>query len=208
MSELSSTEEAILAAARKVFSSQGLQGARMQDIANDAGINKALLHYYFRSKEKLFEIVFREAFTKFSGNVNELLRSQVAFPLKIDNFIDNYISLLLENPYLPGFIIGEINSRPERLLEFITSRGIQVAAFQQQVAAEIEKGNIREIDWKQLFVSIIGLCVFPFIGKPIIKGLIFNNDSEAYQEFLLQRRQEVKRFVKLSLRPDIQKNEI
>lgn len=208
MAESLSTEETILEAARKVFSAQGLQGARMQDIANEAGINKALLHYYFRSKDKLFEIVFQEAFSKFARNVNELLTSEASFHVKIDAFIENYITLLINNPYLPGFVIGEINCHPERLLEFISSKGILVDTFQQQVAEEAAKGNIRQIEGTHLFVSIIGLCVFPFLGRPILNNLFFANDNDAYDAFLQERKLEVKRFVMASLRPDIQINDL
>lgn len=208
MTELLSTEETILEAARKVFSAHGLQGARMQDIANEAGINKALLHYYFGNKEKLFKIVFEEAFSKFARNVNELLQSKASLHKKIDAFIENYISFLIDNPYLPAFVIGEINSQPERLLEFIASRGLLLDDFQQQVAEEYTKGNIRKIDGKHLFVSIIALCVFPFVGRPIFKGLLFNNDDHAYEAFLNDRKLEVKSFVISSLRPDIQINNL
>ncbi|MEI6575749.1 MAG: TetR/AcrR family transcriptional regulator [Bacteroidota bacterium] len=208
MTASKTSEEAILAAARKVFGIRGREGARMQEIADEAGINKALLHYYFRSKEKLFEIVFQEAFSKFARNVNELLRSEASFDQKIDSFIENYITLLIDNPYLPGFVIGEIGSNPERLLDFISSRGILLDSFQEQVSEEYQKGNIRKIDGKHLFVNIIALCVFPIIGRPILKGLFFSNDNSAFDTFLLTRQEEVKRFIHSSLRPDIQNDDL
>ena len=200
-SEAITTEEAILAAARKVFSRQGLQGARMQDIADEAGINKALLHYYFRSKEKLFEIVFREAFSKFARNVRELVMSEASFEVKIDSFVENYIDLLLENPYLPGFIIGELNSQPERLLEFISSRGLPLDAFLGQLESEAAAGRIRAVNGKHLLVNMIALCVFPFLGKPVLRGILFANDDNAFRDFLLERKQTVKALIHASLKP-------
>jgi AcrR family transcriptional regulator len=199
--ETLSTEDLILVAARKVFSRHGLQGARMQDIADEAGINKALLHYYFRSKEKLFEIVFREAFGKFSRNMNEFMLTEASFEAKIDSFIENYIDLLLENPYLPGFIIGELNSQPGRLLEFISTSGLPLDSFLRQVEAEVASGRIREINGKHLLVNIISLCVFPFLGKPVLTGILFGHDDQAFRTFLKERKLVVKSFIHASLKP-------
>jgi len=208
MSEIQSTEDAILTAARKVFSAHGLQGARMQDIADEAGINKALLHYYFRSKEKLFEIIFQEAFSKFAGSAAEMMTSEAPLFEKIDAFIDKYIDILLNNLFLPGFVIAEINNKPERMIDLISSKGLRFDVFERQVAEEVARGNIRAIEGKHLFVSIIALCVFPFAGRPILKSIIFGNESIAYDAFLQERKQEVKRFVIAALRPDNQINEI
>src|SRR4029077_761858 len=101
------TEHRILEAARKVFQSKGMHGARMQDIADSAGINKALLHYYFRNKEQLFESIFKEALEKFLPVLRELVESDFPLGKKIKSFVDGYTDVLLENPFLPAFIIHE-----------------------------------------------------------------------------------------------------
>ena len=95
------TEEKILSAARKIFTTKGMAGARMQDIANEAGINKALLHYYYRDKEKLFETIFLEEAQKFFPKINAIFQSDDPLFLKIEKFVDEYIDEMLENPYLP-----------------------------------------------------------------------------------------------------------
>lgn len=118
------TETRILEAAKKVFIRKGLDGSRMQEIANEAGINKALLHYYFRSKQKLFEAVFSYAFIKFLPKVTEVLNADMPFLKKIEIFIDNYIDLLIENPFLPIFILNELYRQPEKLIYLIRSSGI------------------------------------------------------------------------------------
>src|SRR5690349_22190096 len=99
-----STQDRILDAARKVFVRKGMAGARMQDIADEAGINKALLHYYFRSKEKLFEQIFKELSFQFLPRVNAIFESDGSLFEKIEMFCSEYISKMIENPFIPLFI--------------------------------------------------------------------------------------------------------
>ena len=106
------TEEKILAAAKQVFVKKGMTGARMQDIADTAGINKALLHYYFRSKEKLFEVIFKEAATRLFPKINEILNSDLPLFDKIHQFTHDYVEMVIETPYLPLFVLNEINKQP------------------------------------------------------------------------------------------------
>ena len=109
-------QEKILAAAKKVFTTKGMAGARMQDIADEAGINKALLHYYFRDKDKLFEVVFMEEAQKFFPKINAIFNSDAPLFEKIENFVNEYIDEMLENPYLPWFVLNEINRDPDQFM--------------------------------------------------------------------------------------------
>src|SRR5271156_3051845 len=102
-------EQRILAAAKKVFLLKGMDGARMQDIADEAGINKALLHYYFRSKEKLFEVIFREAMDQLFPRIIGILNADKPLFDKIESFCGEYVGMLLNNPYLPMFVMNEVN---------------------------------------------------------------------------------------------------
>src|SRR6478672_10927133 len=102
-------EARILTAARKVFIAKGMAGARMQDIADEAGINKALLHYYFRSKEKLFEQIFKELSFQFLPRVNAIFESDKPLFEKIEMFCCEYISKMIENPFIQLFIVNEMN---------------------------------------------------------------------------------------------------
>src|SRR5688572_23826496 len=111
------TEERIKAAARKVFTKKGYSAARTRDIAEEAGINLALLNYYFRSKEKLFEQVMLEKFQKFFGVVVPILVDiDTTLEQKIELVANNYISMLLENPDLPIFVLSEIRNNPDRFV--------------------------------------------------------------------------------------------
>src|ERR1700759_4757996 len=112
-----STEEKILSAAKKVFLTKGMDGARMQDIADEAGINKALLHYYFRSKDKLFEQIFLDVAGALLPRIFAILESDRGLFEKIESFCDEYISQLIETPYVPIFILNEIHRQPQTFLK-------------------------------------------------------------------------------------------
>src|SRR5687768_12643795 len=109
------TEDKILQAARTVFIRSGTAGARMQEIAEEAGVNQALLHYYFRSKERLSEAVFRETAGKMFPAIIQILGSDVPITEKIDRIIDTYLTTMSRAPFLPGYIISELHHHPERI---------------------------------------------------------------------------------------------
>ena len=193
------TEEKILQAAKTVFQQKGFDGTRMQDIADEADINKALLHYYFRSKDRLFDAVFRDAFKKFFPKVQEILVSDIPLQKKLEGFIDKYIDMVTENPFLPIFILNEVNRNPDKIDEIINLQVINPQLLFQSVQKEIESGNIRPIDPRHLIVSTIGMCLFPFLAKPIIKNFLMNNSEEEYKLFISQRKKEVTELVLKSI---------
>lgn len=101
----------ILSAAKRIFQAKGMDAARMQEIANEAGINKALLHYYYRSKQQLFEAIFKSAFLVLAPQLNQVINEDMALFDKINN--NRYISFVIKHPYLPNFIIQELNKNPD-----------------------------------------------------------------------------------------------
>ena len=190
-----STEKMILEAAKKVFLDKGFDGARMQHIADEAGINKALLHYYFRSKDNLFDAIFEDAFQTFLPNIGQIFVSDIPFIDKIHAFVNTYTDMLLKNPHIPIFIVREIQRSPGKIIEMIKRTGIHPTMTENFMQAEVDKGMIVPIPLPHLIVNMIGLCVFPFIGRPIIEGFIFNNDTKAYNEFLQERKALVADFI-------------
>jgi len=194
------TETKILDAAKEVFQQKGLTGARMQEIADKAGINKALLHYYYRTKDKLFEKVFELAFSLFIPRVKEMMMSEKSVFEKIEFIVDNYINLLHKHPYIPGFIINELNRNPQMLVQLF-EKNVQFKEinlfekFDNQLQDEVNKGIIRSVDSRNLMTNVIGLCIFPIVARPIIQGVMFNNDKKAYEAFLAQRKQFVVDFI-------------
>lgn len=196
------TEQRILEASRKVFTEKGLNGARMQEIADEAGINKALLHYYFRSKDKLFEAVFSEAFETLAPNIISILASDELFLDKIRIFVSSYIDLLIEHPLIPSFVLGELTHNPQRITELIKRFGINPEAFAIEVQNEIESGRIKPINAMHLIVNMLSMCVFPFAARPILQNILLENDDTLFNEFMLQRKTEVSEFIINAIKND------
>lgn len=195
------TEQQILEAARKVFIRKGLDGARMQEIADEAGINKALLHYYFRSKDKLFEMIFKEELGKFFPKmIGVLMSEELTFDQKIRHFVDNYITIFINNPFLPTFIIREINRDPEKLKDFFISSGFDVNAIHLALNVLSKQLNIDIDSAKKFIINLLSLCVFPFAGRPLIEKILFLGDSVKYDKFLEDRKEEVAELVINSLK--------
>lgn len=194
-----SREEQIFKAAEKVFINKGYHGTTMHDIALEAGTNKALLHYYFRSKEKLFLEVLRDAFMKFVPRAGEILQSDLTFFEKIAGFINIYLTLLIENPHIPSFVMHEISSNPERLTSILEETGIQPQYFMALIEEEVLKGTIRPVNPHHLIVNILALCIFPFAARPILQRTALVNYDKEYAEFLLERENEIMEFITQSL---------
>ena len=190
------TEEAILQVARKAFTQKGLSGARMQDIADEAGINKALVHYYFESKEKLFAIIFEQEFGKFFSNLAAVLTAGTPLFEKIGQIVTLDIERLSQFPDMPLFVINELSRNPEmianRFKQMQTKKVLE--SFQQQINGEIKKRAIKKITAQQLLINIQSLSVFPFIAKPMIKKVMQMNEKQ-YQEMIQLRKKEVAAFI-------------
>jgi AcrR family transcriptional regulator len=192
------TENQILVAARGVFITRGYEGARMQEIADKAGINKALLHYYFRSKENLFDAVFSEVAANLFPAMRQVLEAELAIKEKISFFIKIYLSALKENPYIPAFVINTLNTSPERFLKHLKKSGLNPALIQQQIDRESGLGLIRSIKAEHLMVNIIAMCIFPFVARPIVQNIFVMTDEE-YNTYLEARQSEITDFVLKSI---------
>ena len=188
-------EEQILEAAKEVFQQKGMDGARMQEIADQAGINKAMLHYYYRSKQLLFEAVFSNAFALLAPQLNKILNDDSSIEEKVRNFSFNYISFISKHPYLPNFIIQEMNRNP-KFFEKIQQNAAfpTLEKFNAQVALEVEQGILRPIDGNQLFMHILSLNIFPFIASPLIQGFLRIDDKE-FKKVVEARKTEVAEFI-------------
>lgn len=182
------TEEIILKAARKVFTHKGFDGARMQEIADEAGINKALLHYYFRSKDKLFEAIFKEVLNTVFPRIIAVLMSPASIFEKIEKVSFNYIEMLKQNPDLAIFVFHEISRNPQRLVGNFKNAGADFNIIKFQIEEEVKAGIINHIKAEHLIANLISMCVFPFIARPVLMGMA-ELDSDAYDQFLEERKQ-------------------
>lgn len=190
------TEEKILTAAKEVFIQKGYAAARMQEIADKAEINKGLLHYYFRNKDKLFSAVFMDAFHKFAPRINQIFEADLPLFEKIESFVDEYMDILLENPNIPLFVIHEMNQKPEEFINSIMSNKDRPNPMKLivQIQSEVQKGRIREINPLQLVMNMISMCVFPFVASPLFKSLL-QMDQATYLQFMQLRKKEVSGFI-------------
>lgn len=203
------TEERILDAARKVFIRRGTSGARMQEIAAEAGVNQALLHYYFRSKERLSVAVFQQLASRLFPALIVTLASDASIDEKIDRVIALYLENLAQNPFLPGYIISELHHHPERIpLMLASATGVDPAAMLagalsrlgQQIEERVRAGTMRPISPQQFAANLISLCVFPFAARPMM-SMAFSLDDAGFQRFIDERRRELPQFFKQAIRP-------
>ena len=192
-----STEERIKAAARKVFHQKGFAGTRTRDIAEEAGINHAMLNYYFRSKEKLFEMVMMETMAQFFKGVNLMLNDEnTSLDEKIDLIVSNYVDLLLKEPELPTFILNEVRPNPQAFVEQNPIKeALTYSVLTRQYAEAVARGEVTEPNLMQAILNVIGLVIFPFIAKPILTSII-NIPEEQYKALMLQRKTLIPQWIK------------
>jgi TetR/AcrR family transcriptional regulator len=182
------TEEKIFEAARTIFQKKGFAGARMQEIADEAGINKAMLHYCFKTKQLLFEAVFMNAFNLLAPQINEIFNSDETVFEKIKKFTNSYISFDIINPYLPPFIIQEMNNNPEFVGTILNHKNRpDPTPFLILIEKEIADGILKPINPKQLLLDIFSMVVFPFAAKSLVKGIIQLSETE-FDEMMEQRK--------------------
>lgn len=194
-------EDRILSAAEEVFHEKGYDGARMQEIADKASINKGLLHYYFKTKDVLFDAIFSMALKRMVSNIHSILAMELPLEEKIELIIDGYMNILLKNSALPRFVINELNKDADRFItKHLSSNASSIfTSFDASVNKEIAAGSIRQINSKHLFMNMISMIIFPFVGRPMIQ-VIVGLENKEFQLLMQERREAIKSFIKMSLR--------
>ncbi len=195
------TEENIIQAAEYEFIERGFEGARMQAIADKAGINKALLHYYFRSKQKLFEVIFKNAFKLFIPRIlNVFERQDLDFFEKIEAFVENYLNILAKHPHIPGFIIHELANNPSSIAKIVQEIAPDISPIKSQIEAEITKGTILNIRPEHIILNVLAMSIFPIVASPIATMILFNGDKKQYATLLAERKNHVSDFIIRSIK--------
>jgi TetR/AcrR family transcriptional regulator len=195
------TEEKIFESATDVFVEKGMDGARMQDIATHAGINKALLHYYFRTKDQLFNAVFEMIAKKILKKFAPVFDEKLSLEEKIRFFYREHISFLQDNPRLPGFILNEVNRNPARirkLLQNVDFESIWMKIYEQH-KDEFKSYNITRESMPQLMMSIASMSVFPFAAKGILEGIL-EKTGHNFNEYMEERKEFAADFVIKAIR--------
>ena len=203
------TEQRILEAARTVFLRRGTEGARMQEIAREAGVNQALLFYYFRSKERLSAAVFQQIASRIFPALVQVLSADISLDQKIDGVIGVYLDNLSRNPFVPSYLISELHHHPERVQQLLAGAiGADPQAvlpsllktLEKQIDERVRAGTMRRIQPRQLVINLISLCIFPFAARPML-SIVFGMDDVAFARFIGQRRKTLPEFVRNALRP-------
>jgi AcrR family transcriptional regulator len=203
------TEQRILDAAHVVFLRRGTAGARMQEIAKEADVNSALLHYYFRSKERLAEAVFQRAAMQLMPAVIRILGSDAELDAKVQQVVDAELQQLQKTPYLPGYILSELTHHPERARQlFSTMTGLTPAdigtrvfkVLGAQINRRVKAGTMHPIAPEQFAINLLALCVFPFAARPMVMALA-GLDQAGFDHFIERRRRELAPFFLRALRP-------
>ena len=192
---MDNTQTKVLTAARQVFRKKGFSGARMGEIADTAGVNKALLNYYYRSKEKMFQQVLEEDLGQFIHSVFEMLNSDLPLDMKIYKVVDMYTSMLLRNPDLPLFILSSVRENPDRLMHlFAGGRRDLFANLKGQLKEEHEKGNIKKTSVPMFLSNLLSLTVFPFVMQPMLERM-FELSEDDFADFVRQRKKIIPRMI-------------
>lgn len=188
------TETRILQAAEREFMSKGFAGARTTSIAEAAGVTHAMFHYYFRTKEKLFERIISEKVELLKKAVTDSLKDITA-PLKviIKEVIDNHLNFVAANPDLPRFLVGEIFRNQERSAPFLNKMSdiapTFIAILQNKIDREADAGSCRKVDARMLMLDIVSLNVFSYMATPAVNALLDNCMADA-KSFLEERKAE------------------
>ena len=188
-----STEAKIKAAAKKLFTQKGFSATKTRDIAQEAGINLALLNYYFRSKDKLFEIVMRENVLLFlSGMLESMQHSEhLNLEQKLEILIDRYIDMLIANPDLPFFIlsISRTNALEGEKSDDPLLNGMKRlrAFFFKEIMENIQAGKIQAIHPLHFMANMMSLIVFPFAASSLLKTRTGISDKE-FEQLMLERK--------------------
>lgn len=183
------TEAKIKEAARVVFHKKGYAATRTRDIAEEAQINLALLNYYFRSKEKLFELIMMETLAGFFQRIGMVFNDEkTLLESKVQLFAEKYIDLLSEEPEIPVFILSEIRSHGAEMLEKLPiANSVLQSVFAQQYEEAVKQGKMRELHPLHFLMNLLGLVVFPFVAAPLLKK-IGKLENSQYNQLIQERK--------------------
>ena len=199
-----STEEKIKEAARTVFTRKGYAATRTRDIAEESGYNLALINYYFRSKEKLYDIIMLEHLQTFLHSIMDILNdADTTLYQKIEVLVGHYIDMLIKNPALPLFIINAVNADPDKLVSSIGADKIHqeklVIIQQWKEVAAAKKLAINPV---HIMMNMVSLTIFPFMGSPLIRNRT-KLSIEEFNALMLERKKLIPIWIKAILNAEV-----
>ena len=180
------TERLIKETAKKIFLVEGRIHATTEDIAQEAGIPRTSVHYYFRTRDLLFKHVFNEALSDLTARLNSVIESDLPFREKLENYIDICLSDASAHPYVETFVVTEIINQKFELVD--KESPVRLKAFLKEIKTEMTKGVIPEMNPFQFILNLFALLTYPAIAAPLYKKL-FEIESQPYQKLLKERKQ-------------------
>jgi len=187
----SHTKSAILNAAQNVFMMKGYDGARMQEIADKAGINKAMLHYYYHTKYELFKEVFYHIMDLFLPVILKTVEEKISMRDKINIIVDSYMNFFSEYTFIPAFIMREMTQNPDWFTQYLKSHGVNPPEIFHNLK-EKSTSTMDTVDMEHLIVNILSLCIFPVAATPVLKEMLFDNRETEWERFIKERKQVIK----------------
>jgi TetR/AcrR family transcriptional regulator len=195
------SKQRILDTARKHFVQKGFAATRTKEIAEETGFTKAMLHYYFRTKDQLYQAVLEQTISKVLPRLAKAMATEGSFMERTEHLVHTYIEILSKNPELPLFVMSELAQQKASFIAEIQKQAGHFPAiffFIQQMNTEMEEGKIRSMPPMQLILNILGMSVFPFMAKPMITNIFGVSDAE-FIELMEQRKTIIVDFIKHSL---------
>lgn len=195
------TEQRILDEAKIIFVKKGLMGARMQEIADAASINKAMLHYYFKSKQELFDRILLGYVNIMAPKLIGALTKEGSIIEKFENLVDAYTDTILKFPQIPSFLLNEMSQGHDTMALHIKERihkDNTIGNLFIQIIEEQEKGILNKMPPAQMVLNLMSLVIFPFIARPIFMN-VFTLTEEDYTKMILNRRELIKENLRLSM---------
>ena len=189
MAEELNTEEKIKEVAASLFMKQGFAATKTRDIAEKAGINLALLNYYYRSKEKLFNKIMMEVISVFMKSIFKIFQDEkTTLEEKFELIATKYIDRIKSNPDIPNFILNELRSRPEEFFnKIIEGKKLQELYIYNQLVERMGEEKARKINPIHIMMNLMSLTLFPFVGKPMLR-LVTGVDNEQFNEMMEERK--------------------
>jgi len=198
------TEDLIKEKAKVLFFQKGFLDATTQEIADEAKVNRALIHYYFRSREQLMDSILEEAVNRKRARVSAIFKSSMSFREKIAVYINTIVDQGLMFPYLENFIISETARDPERA-NFLCSpaKTRTTELIRDDLAAEVKAGRLGPITAEHFMINLSSMCNYPFLAKSILKS-VHGMTDQSYRKFLQDRKQIIYRAIFNEEMPEVQ----
>jgi len=193
-------EQLIKNTAKKIFFEEGKLHATTQDIADAAGINRASIHYYYRSRKQLFDKVFEEAMDEFRNKMRAIVsQDHLPFRVLIESMIDFILKKSMEHPFLELFLVAELNANPDLKYAVVPEEAAKRRnMLKGYIAEEVAAGTMKPIEPEQFIINLMSLCSFPFLAKPVVKSAL-EISEKAYTKLISERKAVILKLIFLDL---------